>query len=241
MRTGRRVLVVLVVLGALLLVADRVAAWAAQRAVADHVATELANYQVDSQPPEVTIGGVPFLTQVAAGRLDSVTLRLRDVGSEGVTLPLVELTASGVTADASTLIEREGPIDAEQVDGSATIGYASVTALTDVPELGLSAGEDGSVRVRVPAELAGEPVTVIGTAEVSVTGGAVQLRVLDLAVEGVPELPSQAQPLVSDLAQRLSVTVPLPPLPYGLTVQSVRAEPAGLAVAVRAQNVPLAR
>jgi hypothetical protein len=35
--------------------------------------------------------------------------------------------------------------------------------------------------------------------------------------------------------------VPLPPLPYGLTLESVRATPAGLAVAVRAANVPLAR
>jgi hypothetical protein len=241
MRTMRRVLVWLVVLGVLLVVADRVAAWAAQRAVAEHVATELAGYQVDSQPPEVTVRGVPFLTQVADGRFESVTLRLRDVGTSEVALPLVELTASGVTAAPSTLIQQDGPIDAERVDGSATIGYASVTALTDLPELDLSAGEDGSVRVRLPAELLGEPVTVVGGAEVSVTGGVVQLRVTDLTVEGFGELPPQAEPLVSDLTRRLSVQVPLPPLPYGLTVESVRAERAGLAVAVHAFGVPLAR
>jgi hypothetical protein len=237
----RRMLVGLVVAVVLLAVADRVAAWAAQRAVADQVATELASYQVESQPPEVIFRGVPFLTQVAAGRFESVTLRLRDVGSSGVRLPLVELTATGVTAAASTLIDRAGPIDAERVDGSATIGYASVTALTDLTALDLSAGDDGSVRVRLPAELAGNQVAVVGTAEVSVVDGVVQLRVGELAIEGVAELPGPAEALVADVARRLSVTVPLPPLPYGLTVESVRATPAGLVVAVRAADVPLAR
>jgi hypothetical protein len=241
MRLMRRVLVGLVVLVVLLVVADRVAAWAAQRAVADHVATELASYQVESQPPEVIVGGVPFLTQLAGGRYESVTLRLRDVGSSGVQLPLVELIATGVTAEASTLIEREGPIDAERVDGSATIGYASVTALTDVAALDLSADPDGTLRVRLPAELAGNQVTAVGTAEVSVVDGVVQLQVGELGIEGVAGLPPGAEALLADLARRLSVAVPLPPLPYGLTLESVRATPAGLAVAVRAANVPLAR
>lgn len=241
MRWVRRLLVTLVVLGVLLVVADRVAAWAAQRAVAGHVATELASYQVDSQPPEVTVGGFPFLTQVASGRFESVTLRLRNVGSSGVTLPVVELTAAGVTVAASTLVEREGPIDAERVDGSATIGYASVTALTDLPELSLSPAADGSVAVRVPAELLGNPVAVVGAAAVSVTDGVVQLRVTDLAVEGAAELPPGADQLLADISRRLSVDVPLPPLPYGLAVESVRAEPDGIAVSVHAENVPLAR
>lgn len=241
MRILRRTLVGLVVLAVLLVVADRVAAWAAQRAVAEHVASELASYQVDSAPPEVTVGGVPFLTQVADGRFESVTLRLRDVGSEGVTLPMVELRASGVTAAASTLIERAGPIDAERVDGSATIGYASVTALTDLDSLQLSAGPDGALRVRVPAELLGQPVTLVGTADVAVTGGAVQVQVSELAVEEFPELPPEAEALVADVSQRLSVQVPLPPLPYGLTVESVRPEPEGLTVTFRADDVPLAR
>jgi hypothetical protein len=55
------------------------------------------------------------------------------------------------------------------------------------------------------------------------------------------QLPPPAEALVADIARRLSVRVPLPPLPYGLTIESVRAERAGLVVAVQAHNVPLAR
>lgn len=240
MRVLRRVLIGLVVLAVLLVVADRVAAWVAQRAVAEQVATELASYQVNSQPPEVTVGGWPFLTQVAAGRFASVTLRLRDVGSGELRLPLVELVATGVTADAATMIEQQGTINAERVDGSATIGYASVTALTDAEGLELSAGADGGLRVRMPTELAGQPVTVSGSAVAEVADGVVRIRAGELGIEGQDELPPEAEPALADVAQRLSVDVPLPPLPYGLTVESVRAESSGLMVSVHAANVPLA-
>jgi hypothetical protein len=240
MRALRRILIVLVVLGVLLVVVDRVGAWAAQRVVAEQVAGELAESQVNSAPPEVTVNGVPFLTQVAAGRYESVTLRLRDVGSGPIRLPTVELTATGVTAPASTLIERDGPINAERVDGIATIGYASVAALTEQEGLELSAGEGGELRVRLPTELLNTQVVLVGTADMEVVEGGVRLRVNELEVEQ-PPLPPGAEPLVEDLAQRLAVDVELPPLPYGLTLESVRAESAGLAVGVSAVDVPLAR
>jgi hypothetical protein len=240
MRALRRILIVLVVLGALLVVVDRVGAWAAQRAVADQVESELATYEVQSAPPEVTVDRVPFLTQVVAGRYHSVTLRLRDVGTGAITLPMVELTATGVTAPASTLIEREGPINAERVDGTATIGYASVASLTELEGLQLSAAPGGELRVRLPTELLNTPAVLVGTADVEVIEGGVRLRVSQLEVEE-PPLPPGAEPLVEDLIQRMAVDVALPPLPYGLTLESVRAEPDGLAVGVSARDVPLAR
>src|SRR5690606_1107694 len=80
MRGLRVVGVLLLILVALLVVADRAAAWAAERTVADKVASELADNGIDSAPPEVSIGGIPFLTQVGAGRFEEITLVLRDVG-----------------------------------------------------------------------------------------------------------------------------------------------------------------
>lgn len=237
----RRLVVALVVLAVLAVAVDRVGVWLAQRTVADKVAAELATYEVDSAPPEVTFDRAPFLTQVAAGRYYSLTLRLRDVGSGGLRLPLVELTATGVTATVGTLVAREGPIDAERVDGAATVGYAGVVALTGQTDLRLSPASDGSLAVRLPADLLGTPVTLVGTAAVTVADGtAVQVRVTDLTVED-PPLPPGTEPLVDDIAQQISVDVPLPPLPYGLAVESVRAEPAGLVVTVVAHDVPLAR
>lgn len=240
MRWWRRLAVVLVVLAGLLVVADRVAAWAAQQVVAEQVAAELDTYRVESAPPDVSIGGFPFLTQVAAGRYDAVTLHLRDVGTGSLRLPTVELTASDVTAPASTLIERSGPIQAARVDGTATVGYGTVTALTDLDGLELGPDGGGALSVRLPADLLGESVTLTGTATVEVDEQQViRVRVQELTVEAPGEPPVDAGPLIEQYVQALSFEVPLPPLPYGLTVESVRAGPAGLAVGMSARDVPL--
>lgn len=238
MRALRRILIVLVVLGVLLVVADRVGAWAAQRMVADQVANELAENEVVSGPPEVTVDRAPFLTQVVAGEYESVTLRLRDVGTDELRLPQVELTATGVTADAGMLISREGSIVADRVDGTATIGYASVVALTDLEGLELGPADGGLLAVRLPTEVAGQPVVLVGTADLAINEGAVQLSVDQLEVEE-PPLPPGAESQVEVLIQQLSVSVTLPELPYGLQVDDVAAEATGLVVQVSAVDVSL--
>jgi LmeA-like phospholipid-binding len=240
MRALRRILIVLVVLGVLLVVADRVGAWIAQRVVADQVENELRDNQVASEPPEVTIDRAPFLTQVAAGEYESVTLRLRGVGTGEFQLPQVELTATGVTASMGTLIQREGSIVASRVDGTATVGYASVVALTELEGLELGPADGGLLQVRLPTELLGQPVVLVGTAGLAVADGAVQLDVGELEVEE-PPLPPGAESRVEVLIQQMSVTIQLPELPYGLTIDDVVAEQAGLVVQVSAVDVALAR
>src|SRR5690606_3474840 len=156
-----------------LVVADRAAAWAAERTVADKVASELADNGIDSAPPEVSIGGIPFLTQVGAGRFEEITLVLRDVGSAGLVLSRVELVATGVTASTSTALTGEGPIEADLVRGTATIGYATLAALPGPAELAglrLAPAEGGALAVELPAEVLDQRVTLSGTAEVEVTG-----------------------------------------------------------------------
>lgn len=238
MRTLRRVLTALVVLLVLLVVADRAGAWVAQRALADQVDQELTARGLDSAPPEVTVDRVPFLTQVAAGRYESVTVHLRDVGTDRLRLATVELTAHDVTAAAGDLLDREGPVVADRLTGTATVGYGRVAELAGLADLTLAAAGDGRLRISLTADALGTPVQVGGLASAAVVDGAVQLTVDDLRFEE-PSVPAGAEALLTDLAQRLSVTVELPPLPYGLRLESVRAEPAGLVVRVAGEQVRL--
>lgn len=237
MRSFRRVVVVLVVLLGLLVAADRAAAWAAGEVVASQAADELASSNVESAPPEADVGGVPFLTQVVSGEYEDVTLWLREVGSGSVRLPELRLTATGVTAPASVLIEGSGPIHADRVDGTAVVGYRSVAALAGVDGLELSAAGAGEgVAVRAPVEVLGVQVTLSGTATVGAVDNVIQLRVTELAAE---ELPEGAASQVERLAQQLSYDVQLPELPYGLAVESVRPTASGISVSFSAVDVPL--
>ncbi|KXK62216.1 hypothetical protein AWW66_09265 [Micromonospora rosaria] len=245
-RRGRKVLVTLVVLllvlGGLAVVADRVAVAVAERAIADQVRQEVARQQVESAPPEVQVGGFPFLNQVVAGRYDRITIRLRDVrGSvqgNAVNLPALDIDARNVRASLDTLRSGQGDVVAETVDGTGTISYDSLAALLDRP--GLKLGErDGRLAVTAPVDILGQQLTVSGTAEVTVSEqGQVALKVDEVDAEGLPAVPL-ARTLLNNWAQGISIDVPLPELPFQLTVREVRPLPGGLAVTADARDVPI--
>src|SRR5689334_5611557 len=81
------VLAILLVLGAVLAVADRAAASAANREVRARLVAELARHDVGYQSLGVDNGGFPFLVEVAQGRYDQVTIDMSQV-----TLPAGQLT-----------------------------------------------------------------------------------------------------------------------------------------------------
>jgi hypothetical protein len=232
------VLVVLViVLGGLLLIADRAGAALAERTIGDQVKKEVAARGVTSSEPDVTVGGFPFLTQVARGRYDKITIVMRDVAGQGVQLPRLDVEATDVTAGARTLMSGEGRVVAERVSGTATIGYASVADLIKQPGLRLSE-QDGHLLVSVPVEVLGQKLTLTGTAALAMAGGKIRVRFHDLKADGVPDIPA-AQSLINQIAERISVDVALPALPFDLAVQKVTPRPDGLAITATARGVPL--
>lgn len=245
MRLVTRLVVPLLVLGVLLVAADRAGAWAAERAVADQVAAELEDQGVDSAPPEVTVDEVPFLTQVVAGRYDSVTVRLRDLGLAGMDAAQVRgaratLVASDVHADVGTLASGEGEVVADRVDGTVRVAYDDVVAQLGFDGVDLSAGSASDlVRVRAPVSAFGAQLTAVGTARVTLADQQVRVSVEELTLEEDPGMPGGDEALAA-AAERLSASVTLPALPYGLTVESVRADDDGLAATVAARDVVIA-
>lgn len=238
---GRRLavggLVFLLVVAGLLVVADRVAAWYAGQRISDEVKQEVAAREISSDEPDVRVGGFPFLTQVLSGEYESITITMRNVEGGGVRLPELDITAAGVRADLQTIRSGQGEARADQVTGTATVGYSTVAALTNQPGLQLS-GQDGQLRVRLPVEILGEEVTLVGTAQVRVDRNRIRVSVSDLDDEG-GTLPARTANLVDAYADRLSVAFALPALPFDLTVNEVTPEPEGLAVTATARGVPI--
>jgi hypothetical protein len=230
-------IVVFLVLFGLFVVADRVAAYVAEQTVAEKVSSEVKNLGVSSSEPDVTVRGFPFLTQVLDGKYQEITIVLRDVSANGVTLPVLDIHATGVNAKMSTLMSGNGPVTADKVAGTATVGYDSVRALVNQPGLQVDE-EGGKLRLRLPVTIAGQQITAIGVGEVSVNSGKVRVAVTDIRAEGVT-LSGRAQALLDDYKQRLSFEVRVPPLPFKLRIENVRPQPEGLAISASAQGVPL--
>ncbi|ABP52780.1 DUF2993 domain-containing protein [Salinispora tropica] len=242
---GRRVLVVLLVLllllVGLLVVADRVAAGVAERALTEQVREELATQGVQAGPPEVEIGGFPFVTQVLDGRYERISIGLKEVrGSvqgDVLALPTLDIDAYDVTASLDTLRSGRGGVIAGSVTGTGTISYDSLATRLD--REGLQLGErDGRLAVTAPVDILGQQVPVSGTADITVEQGQVALRFTGLTAEGLPN-GSLARMLLSNFAEGISVDVPLPALPFDLTVSEVRPLPEGLQITAEAVEVPI--
>jgi hypothetical protein len=229
--------VFVLIVAVLLVVADRVGVWYAERTIATQVKTEVSNRGITTDQPDVTVRGFPFLTQVLDGRYQSISILLRNVDGGGVKLSELDVTATGVTADLQTIRTGKGQVMADQVTGNATVGYATVAALTNQPQLTLS-GQNGQLHLRLPTTLLGQQVTLIGDAKVSIGKGRVQVSVTKLNAEN-GTLPAGSDSLVRQYANDLSIDVQMPQLPFNLTLDKVTPQVDGLAVSATARSVPL--
>jgi hypothetical protein len=236
--------VVVAVLAGLFVASDRIAAYAAERTIAAQTKKELAAREITTPTdPVVSVGGFPFLTQVAKGRYDRITINLDHPSSQGVTLDKLDITATGVNASTNALINGTGDITADNVAGIASLNWDAVTQLMNTHGFGgsnarASALPDGQVQVRVPVSIAGLNTVVVATGTLTVGTGVVHVNIKNVTTEG-GNIPEAIGRIVGSIKQDLSVDVKIPQLPYNLEVRSVTATPAGLTVSAVAVNVPL--
>lgn len=245
---GRKVTIVLVVLFVglvgLFVVADRVAAYAAERTIATQAKKQLAGQDITTpSEPKVSVGGFPFLTQVAAGKYDKITIHLDHPTSQNITLDALDVVATGVNATTSTLVNGTGTVTADAVTGTANLNWDAVNKLMNTSGFGGSGATatalpDGQVQVRVPVKMLNVSTTVVATGTLDVGTGVVHVKINKVETEG-GTIPPVIAGLIGSIKQSLSVDVKIPPLPFNLQVRSVKATPAGLSVTANAVNVPI--
>ncbi|GGK82575.1 LmeA family phospholipid-binding protein [Mangrovihabitans endophyticus] len=246
-RRGRRLLIVLVVLLLILLalavVADRVGAAVAERVIGDRVAEQVADKGASSDAPDVTIEGVPFLTQVASGEYQEIKIELRNFSGpagngQTIKMPLLDVRAQDVNAPLDTLRSGNGDITAGTVTGTGTVDYATVTDLIGRDGVKL-AENDGKLAVTAPVQVLQQSVTVNGTAKLTVAdGNVVQVRFETLDAPGLPNIPL-VQNLLNNFAKQFSFDIKVPELPLQMTVQKVQPTADGLVIAANADDVSL--
>jgi len=235
--TGRRgtgclvvLVVLLLVLGGVLVVADRVGARVAEGRVAEQVA---ARGGLNGEPA-VDITGFPFLTQALSGEYEDVRIGLTaeqlgqpagtraDVSLRGVHVPLSDVLSGSV---------RQIPVD--RVDGTATLSYALLAS-----QLGgdtVLAPEGDRVRITRSVEVLGFDLTLTAVGTVTLAGQDVVVDVED-ASAGAVDVPAFVLRQAEDL---LDLSYRVPALPFGLQLTSVEPTAEGVDVAVEATDTVL--
>jgi hypothetical protein len=207
------VVAIVVALLAVLLVADRVAMIYAEK----RIAAQIKDRGFPTEP-HVKIAGFPFLTQVATRRLNKVVVSAAGRKQGQVEVKRVDVTAYGVRVNASFHAST-----ASQLSGTALLGFADLAGMAGMP--GLTVSADGPDRVKITTGLG--LVTGTAIAQVSRTdhGG---IRIAVIAAGGIP---------VAALGPLRDITLPLPALPLGMTIQDVGVTRQGVLVYIAGQNV----
>ena len=232
MRALRRLLVVLVVLGLLGAVVD----YAARRTVEGLVATGLKQTQSLAETPEVTVHGIPFLTQLAGGRFGHISVRSSAAhAGSGLTVDAVDAELRGVRVPVKDLLRGGVPhVSADDVQLAGVVPYATVTKLVAAQLQGrlqkVSVTHTGDGVLRVSGAVRGVPLQV--PLRLTLSGNAVVAAVPAETVSGLPSV-------VRGVVQALVVKLLVPKLPYGLTVRTLQAADDGLHLGASATGVRL--
>ncbi|MBN0045122.1 DUF2993 domain-containing protein [Streptomyces actuosus] len=241
MRALRTLLIVVVVLGGLFVLADRLAVHFAEGEAAD----KLRSSENLASTPDVSIKGFPFLTQLAGGSLDEVEVGIKDyradTGTNGRSIRIDDLDATmkGVefSGDYSSAT-------ADSANGTASIGYAELlkAARTEPRQvgpataevIGLSDGGNGKIKVKVKVSALGLERTAYVLSSVTAEGDTVRVHADTLPSFGGLRFAESQVRSITDFEQ------PIENLPGGIRLDRVEAGPDGVRIGVKGSHVRLA-
>lgn len=220
-------------LAVLLVAADRAAAAWAGRALAD----DLEHPDALGSRPEVTVGGVPFLTQALRGRYRDIRVSAHDVDGGDLVLSSLDARLTGARVPLrAVLTDNVTVVPVELVEASALVAYDELgrreedLRLTVTPE-GDHVRLDGEVRVL------GQDLSATAYSRLTVEDGAIVVSAdsFDVGNETMGELLEPGLRAVFD--QRIALDT----LPYGLVVDGVDVREQGIAVSASASDAVINR
>jgi hypothetical protein len=235
-RRGRRWLIALVVLLAVLVGADRIGLAVAENELAGRIQTS----QHLSQKPSVSIAGFPFLTQVAQRHFGHATVDIHDLDANGLTISDLHTDLYGVHVNGTFNGAEVDTLKANAVVDYTALGKALSKYMTlDGVQLGTAtitpAGND-------ELTFAFSPPSAI----TSVIGGTDLIKLtVHVSLDGanILELRSGQFPgLLADLGfQPLDVKFDLSSLPFGVKLTSLAYTPTAVQVQAEGKNVNLSQ
>lgn len=215
----RKLIIFLVVIAVLLVVVDRGGDLVAERITGDNLQTS----QHLQQRPDVSIDGVPFLTQFASGHYQHVEISAIDLRVGKTPLYLSQLHADFRTV---TVSRRFDDFRARTASANAAVDYADLSRLLDVT---VHYGGKGRIALTRKLPLIGKKTV---TFKASYANGA--LRFGKAAINGAGSLGSEVS---SALKRYLNVDTSLRKFPFDVRVRSIRVDAGGLEFALTGRKL----
>ncbi|MFV2172067.1 DUF2993 domain-containing protein [Actinomadura sp. LOL_016] len=227
MRKALVVLLVLVVGG--LIAADRIGVRIAQ----DEIARQVAAQEGLARQPDVTIHGIPFLTQAVGGEYDHIEVLIGEYTEQDVTLSGVRVDMRGVRAPLSEIANgNTANVTARTATASAVIPYSVIEERAPKEVEGLAPkGED--LEVDLAGAVMGFQLSGKAVVSLEATAKGIAVTPKSVAPDGGPQIP------LALVQRQLTWVVPVTDLPVGSRISRIEPTPDGLRVSATAQNVQL--
>jgi hypothetical protein len=235
----RRLMYLVVSLLVLLVVVDRLGA----HLTADELAGRAQKSEHLAAKPDVVIHGFPFLTQVVSGRYGRIDATVKDLATPlGLRIAELHVELHGVHVAFRDVLHgdvRRVPV--ERGDATARIAYAALDAAiaAQVPGglLAITTSDAGGGRVGLAGRYTGlgGPVTISGVAGVDISGGRFRVTPVPGTLNALPLV------VRTRVAALLTVSYPLPTLPFDVRIQSATAVPDGVQLTATGEHLVLVR
>jgi hypothetical protein len=200
-------------------------------AVADRVANAIAENQMASQiqssgfpaKPNVTIQGFPFFTQLLAKDFKTVDISASNVTEGPLVIASVQATLHGMHINGSF-----SGATIDSITGSALVGFTALANAGGVPQ-GVTLTADGAHQVKANVNIG--PISDTAVAQITQSGTS-QINVKVVDAGGVP---------TSLLGNLANFTVTVPKLPAGMVIQSVSVTQQGVLITIAGHNTTLSK
>jgi hypothetical protein len=213
--------------------ADRVSLVLTQRAVAAQLQTSGGL----SSRPDVSIHGIPFLTQAFAGKYDDVEVSASEVTAGGARLSKLRVSLRGVHIGLSTALSgsvQSVPVDALQA--TVLLSYADISQQLRDRRLSVSPAGD-QLRVSGTVQVLGRTVSASAISSVALSGTSVVVSAKRFEVGHTVA----DRAVTAALAGRFDFVIRVGALPYGLRLSGVHVRPEGVVATAGGAHTVLKR
>jgi LmeA-like phospholipid-binding len=222
-------IVVLVVLG---VAAD----FGAARLFESRVTEALQRKYDLSERPIVQVRDFPFLPHLVSGHFSTIDLAATDASTPSISVAALELHLRDVRVPRSVLLGGSGVVRVARTDGEVKLSQAELNRLlADRLQGGSLTLQAGKVQLRLTTQILGRSLTGTATGRLGVREGRITFTPETVLVDGV------RNPILEEqLASRLNLEVPLPPLPAGFTMERIEVQPGVVVLSGRAGALQIA-